>query len=253
MHNVSNSFMKKIYLLLVLILISSQSYSSTCPDGSKPIRSVSDDGSYYVFNCNTDNLDKENNKNTSLNKTKNKNKDSEIKIYEVSFSSGVLDELLNLVVSKTDFDFSQYNLTNNKNDFQCRFSMTRIVYEKIKEGQEEGWNIAEGNIIIKGSNVEFGHQARWKMGGLSSDPSYLKDQVNIKLSNRGHLVGKMAYFNLKTNNGEVPTNPLYSILTEHKRSTPFNLNNITNTAAKFYIDVEDWAGAVMYVNGCKQN
>lgn len=245
--------MKKIYLSLVLILISSQSYSSTCPDGSEPIRSVSDDGSYYVFNCNTDNLDKENNKNTSSNKTKNKNKDSEIKIYEVSFSSGVLDELLNLVVSKTDFDFSQYKLTSNKNDFQCRFSMTRIVYEKIKEGQEEGWNIAEGNIIIKGSNVEFGHQARWKMGGLSSDPSYLKDQVNIKLSNRGHLVGKMAYFNLKTNNGEVPTNPLYPILTEHKRSTPFNLNNITNTAAKFYIDVEDWAGAVMYVNGCKQN
>ena len=245
--------MKKIYLSLVLILISSQSYSSTCPDGSEPIRSVSDDGSYYVFNCNTDNLDKENNKNTSSNKTKNKNKDSEIKIYKVSFSPEVLDELLNLVVSKTDFDFSQYKLTNNKNDFQCRFSMTRIVYEKIKEGQEEGWNIAEGNIIIKGSNVEFGHQARWKMGGLSSDPSYLKDQVNIKLSNRGHLVGKMAYFNLKTNNGEVPTNPLYPILTEHKRSTPFNLNNITNTAAKFYIDVEDWAGAVMYVNGCKQN
>ena len=245
--------MKKIYLSLVLILISSQSYSSTCPDGSEPIRSVSDDGSYYVFNCNKDNLDKENNKNTSSNKTKNKNKDLEIKIYEVSFLPGVLDELLNLVVSKTDFDFSQYKLTNNKNDFQCRFSMTRIVYEKIKEGQEEGWNIAEGNIIIKGSNVEFGHQARWKMGGLSSDPSYLKDQVNIKLSNRGHLVGKMAYFNLKTNNGEVPTNPLYPILTEHKRSTPFNLNNITNTAAKFYIDVEDWAGAVMYVNGCKQN
>lgn len=242
--------MKKIYLSLVLILISSQSYSSTCPDGSEPIRSISDDGSYYVFNCNTDSLYKEN-KNISLNKTKTKNKDLEIKIYEVSFSPGVLDELLNLVISKTDFDFSQYKLTNNKNDFQCRFSMTRIVYEKIKEGQEEGWNIAEGNIIIKGSNVEFGHQARWKMGGLSSDPSYLKDQVNIKLSNRGHLVGKMAYFNLKTNDGEVPTNPLYPILTEHKRSTPINLNNIKNTAGKFYIDVEDWAGAVMYIEGCK--
>ena len=242
--------MKKIYLLLAIILISSQSYSSTCPDGSEPIRSISDDGSYYVFNCNTDSLDKEN-KNISLNKTKTKNKDLEIKIYEVSFSPGVLDELLNLVISKTDFDFSQYKLTNNKNDFQCRFSMTRIVYEKIKEGQEEGWNIAEGNIIIKGSNVAFGQQARWKMGGLSSDPSYLRDQVNIKLSNRGHLVGKMAYFNLKTNDGEVPTNPLYPILTEHKRSTPINLNNIKNTAGKFYIDVEDWAGAVMYIEGCK--
>ena len=243
--------MKKIYLSLALILISFQSYSSSCPDGSEPIRSVSDDGSFYVFNCTIDNLGMENNKNTSLNKIKTKNKDLEIKIYEVSFSSRVLDELLNLVVSKTDFDFSQYKLSNNKKDIQCRFSMTRIVYEKIKEGREEGWNIAEGNIIIKGSNVEFGQQARWKMGGLSSDPSYLRDQVNIKLSNRGHLVGKMAYFNLKTNDGEVPTNPLYPILTEHKRSTPINLNNIKNTAGKFYIDVEDWAGAVMYIEGCK--
>ena len=245
--------MKKIYLSLVLILISSQSYSSTCPDGSEPIRSVSDDGSYYVFNCNTDTLDKKNNKNTSSNKTKTKNKNSEIKIYEVFFSPEVLDELLNLVLSKTDFDFSQYKLSHNKNDFQCRFSMTRIVYEKIKEGQEEGWNIAEGNIIIKGSNVEFGKQARWRMGGLSSDPSYLRNQVNIKLTDDGHFVGKMAYFNLKTNNGEVPTNPLYPILTKHKRSTPINLNNLKNTATKFYIDVEDWAGAVMYINNCKEN
>ena len=245
--------MKKIYLLLAIILISSQSYSSTCPNGSEPIRSVSDDGSYYVFKCNADILDKKNNKNTPSNKTKNKNKDSEIKIYEVSFSPGVLDELLNLVVSKTDFDFSQYKLTNNKNDFQCRFSMTRIVYEKIKEGQEEGWNIAEGNINIKGSNIEFGKKARWRMGGLSLDSSYLRDQVNIQLSDRGHLIGKMAYFNLKTNDGEVPTNPLYPILTEHKRSTPINLNNIKNTSAKFYIDVEEWAGAVMYINSCKEN
>ena len=91
------------------------------------------------------------------------------------------------------------------------------------------------------------------MGGLSLDSSYLRDQVNIQLSDRGHLIGKMAYFNLKTNDGEVPTNPLYPILTEHKRSTPINLNNIKNTSAKFYIDVEEWAGAVMYINSCKEN
>ena len=34
-----------------------------------------------------------------------------IKIYDVSFAPEVLDELLNLVVSKTDFDFSEYKLT----------------------------------------------------------------------------------------------------------------------------------------------
>ena len=47
---------------------------------------------------------------------------------------------------------------------QCRFNITRIVYENIKEGKEEGWNIAEGDINIRGSNVEFGINAKWQNG-----------------------------------------------------------------------------------------
>ena len=90
------------------------------------------------------------------------------------------------------------------------------------------------------------------MGGLSSDPSYLRDEVNIKLSDDGHLIGKMAYFNLNTNDGEVPINPMYPILTEHNRSTPINLTNINNSSAKLFIDVEDWAGGVMYIRNCKK-
>ena len=169
----------------------------------------------------------------------------------MTFSPGVLDELLNLVVSKIDFDFSKYKLSSNKKDVQCRFSMTRIVYEKIKEGQEEGWNIANGNINIRGSNVEFGNNAQWRMGGLSEDPSYFKDQVNIKLTDDGHFVGKMAFFHLHIHDGEVPTSPLYPTLTKHKRSTPINIDNITNMSAKLYMDVEDWAGAVLRIRNCR--
>ena len=90
------------------------------------------------------------------------------------------------------------------------------------------------------------------MGGLSSDPSYMREQVNLKLTDDGHFVGKMAYFNLHVDNGEVPINPMYPILTEHKRSTPINLSNKSYTNAKLFIDVEDWAGAVMYVRNCKK-
>jgi hypothetical protein len=240
--------MIKILLLLTLLLTSSQSYSSSCPDGSEPIKSVSDDGTYFVYNCNASNQN-DSIKNQSSHTT---NKDLGIKIYDVTFSPAVLDKLLNLVVSKTDFDFSKYTLSNKKTDVLCRFRITRIVYEKIKEGQEEGWNIAEGNINIRGSNVEFGDNAIWRMGGLSTDPSYLKLQVNIKLTDDGHFVGKMAYFNLHTNDGEVPINPMYPILVKHKRSTPINIDNITNMSAKFYIDVEDWAGGLMYISNCKE-
>ena len=43
--------MKKLFLLLTLPLFSTQCLAESCPDGSEPIKSVSDDGTYFVFNC----------------------------------------------------------------------------------------------------------------------------------------------------------------------------------------------------------
>ena len=43
--------MKKILFIFVLSLYSIQGFASSCPDGSEPVRSISADGTYYVFNC----------------------------------------------------------------------------------------------------------------------------------------------------------------------------------------------------------
>ena len=43
--------MKKLFLLLILSFFSAQSFAGSCPDGSEPVRSISEDGTYYVFNC----------------------------------------------------------------------------------------------------------------------------------------------------------------------------------------------------------
>ncbi|MDC0597608.1 VCBS repeat-containing protein [Candidatus Pseudothioglobus singularis] len=43
--------MKNLLLILVLSLFSIQSFAGSCPDGSEPVKSVSDDGSYFVYNC----------------------------------------------------------------------------------------------------------------------------------------------------------------------------------------------------------
>ena len=43
--------MKKLLLLLILSLFSIQSYAGSCPDDSEPVRSISADGTYYVYNC----------------------------------------------------------------------------------------------------------------------------------------------------------------------------------------------------------
>ena len=43
--------MKKLLLLLILSFFSAQSFAGSCPDGSEPVKSVSDDGTYFVYNC----------------------------------------------------------------------------------------------------------------------------------------------------------------------------------------------------------
>ena len=43
--------MKKLFLLLILSFFSSQSFAGSCPDGSEPVKSISEDGTYFVFNC----------------------------------------------------------------------------------------------------------------------------------------------------------------------------------------------------------
>ena len=44
--------MKKLLLLLILSFFSAQGYAGSCPDGSEPVKSISADGTYFVFSCN---------------------------------------------------------------------------------------------------------------------------------------------------------------------------------------------------------
>jgi len=43
--------MKKLFLLLILSFFSTQSFAGSCPDGSDPVKSISDDGTYFVYKC----------------------------------------------------------------------------------------------------------------------------------------------------------------------------------------------------------
>jgi len=48
--------MKKLLLLLILFFFSAQGFAVGCPDGSEPVKSVSADGTYYVYNCSKNNI-----------------------------------------------------------------------------------------------------------------------------------------------------------------------------------------------------
>ena len=43
--------MKKLLILLIFSFFSLQSFAGSCPDGSDPVKSISADGTYFVFNC----------------------------------------------------------------------------------------------------------------------------------------------------------------------------------------------------------
>ena len=43
--------MRKLLILLILSFFSAQSFAGSCPDGSEPVKSISADGSYFVYNC----------------------------------------------------------------------------------------------------------------------------------------------------------------------------------------------------------
>ena len=46
---------KLLLLLLILSFFSTQGFTASCPDGSEPVKSVSADGTYFVYNCGSTN------------------------------------------------------------------------------------------------------------------------------------------------------------------------------------------------------
>ena len=244
--------MKKLFLILTLLLISNFSFAGDCPDGSDPIRSVSDDGTYFVFSCGGNNSSNSSSQSSSSSSNSSLTKDASIITYEVVFAADVLQELLERVLSKTDFDFSKHKLTSNADNWRCNFIMRRVNYEDSVGGTIESWSSARGAVVISGSKISFAKGSAWEMGGLSTDPSYLQDEVNLKLTHDGHIVGRMAYFIFGVQEGEVPVSPRYVSLTKHKNSKPIDPSNMKKTNAELWIDIEDWAGGIIRIKSCKQ-
>ena len=157
-------------------------------------------------------------------------------------------QLLPKLVDGGEFDVSLYQLATLIQPIACDFRLRRVVYENDVEGQIENWDMARGRVLLTNEGVKI--EGQWRMGGLSKDASYLKNEVNLELTKTGHLVGKMAYFPLTVKQGETLRKPLYIELKPHKRSKPLNINNLKD--AELWTDVEDWAGGVWQLTGCEE-
>jgi hypothetical protein len=47
--------MKKLLLLLILSFFSTQGFTASCTDGGEPTKSISADGTHFVYNCGNSN------------------------------------------------------------------------------------------------------------------------------------------------------------------------------------------------------
>jgi antitoxin component YwqK of YwqJK toxin-antitoxin module len=171
--------------------------------------------------------------------------DFELTSYDIELSESVTEELLSETL-KTDFDFSNFKLAKNHRNLECQFYL-----EEVMHNQTGPWTSAEGFLVIDSGEVKIDVKASsWKRGGLSTDPIYLREEVNLRLTEDGYLVGKMAYFEW-VGDGEPPKLPIYPRLLKHKKSIPLNYKNPTTGSAKFLLEKTlDWSDAILYLKNC---
>jgi hypothetical protein len=81
--------MKKLFLLLILSFLSAQNFAGSCPDGSDPIRSISADGTYFVFSCQS---------NTDVDKNSQESGEDSVQNKSIFVSDEDFNDFLNLPV-----------------------------------------------------------------------------------------------------------------------------------------------------------
>jgi len=185
-------------------------------------------------------------------KSLNALKNSGIKIYDIIFSDEIKEELIKLVPLSSIEGyinlFKNYQLAYVQDQISCSFNIKKASYDENYEGTIQNREIANGSIYFKGTDVTFDGQ--WKMGGLSNDPKYFNEEVDIRLTKDGHFVGKMAYFNLLVEKDAASENPMYVELQKHPQSKPFNYKEY-NKSAEIWINIGTSAGGVMKISNCK--
>jgi dienelactone hydrolase len=153
--------MKKLFLILILSFLSAQSFAGSCPDGSEPIRSISEDGTYFVFNCAS--LSESSNKvNTTSSSSATKKTESLPVLSSNATIEGVWRGMLSCEWEKDSWGGGEYEPGNAK--FSGAFNFN-IVNDSSSEGGKkftaknwidrgggfrviESFNISENKIIV---------------------------------------------------------------------------------------------------------
>ena len=115
--------MKKLLLLLALTFLSAQSFAGSCPDGSDPVKSISDDGTYFVYKCGGSAPSSSNNSSESTTITKTNNSSNNTNSIKIPFNKGSnysykVNQNRVLLTDLDKYDYSNCKYTVEKNLFR---------------------------------------------------------------------------------------------------------------------------------------
>jgi len=217
--------MKKLLLLLILSFFSTTGFSASCPDGSEPTRTVSADGSYYLYKCgnNSNDEDEDEDEDNSCYQSK------EIDWIERESDSLPLGESFPNAEVTLFFDFDGYGTT----------------YEKVASD----YNLKKQDAIKKTIEQVAGNYAMWGIN-VTTDRTVFDDagkRARILVVNRGDYAGRASTDGISTSSkptGYVDSLSIFkprergkcAYLLTHEVGHNFRLRGTTNDYAVDYPD-----------------
>lgn len=195
-----------------------------------------DGSSAHALTFKSDGTVVQSSKNKSTSKTGKLVKSDEIMSFDVTISGSALEDLKRLPF---EFDFSKQTIWTDMPEVGCFFEIQR---RPIEDRRLE--TMASGRLRIKNGVFDFQRNS-WRTRGMA-DPSYLQDEGNLRLLKDGRPIGKMPYFDLFINQGEVARPPRYVELTKEREQGD---KGSPEGVFSFYVD--DWQEGLLSIRNCK--
>jgi len=160
---------------------------------------------------------------------------SNVVVFEVSMNKETMAGLKRL---PWEFDHSSFDIWTDLNATNCWFEINRRPFENKRLEK-----MVSGKLDIINGEIIFGAH-KWRTGGMAS-PDYLKHESNLKVLRNGRPVGKMPYFHLFINKGEVALPPVFVELTRNREG-----GNSGSASGIFSFYVDDWQEALFEIRNC---
>lgn len=165
-----------------------------------------------------------------------------IKLYEINIPKAFLK---NLKRSPIEFDFSSFKILQNKEPIFCNFNMYRYEFEP--EGNynpKQKW--AQGTIKIDNGKIIFLSGSWIRIGGFASNDMF-KTNMNLMLTKKGEIKGKMIFFTHRHRKGKIAKPGKY--VTIDKKLKKFA--SLPSGEHNFFLN--SWSEGRIEIKYCKVN